>query len=451
MMSFARGKVLFALGLIVAALVMGLGSAERSRAEEKKTDVKNDDPAVPKPTPEQQKRIDELIKQLGADRFEDREQAQKELVKIGPAALERLRLATKSPEAEIRRRVADLIGQLEDVLKTGKQLAPKKVHLKLKDISVVDAVADLSKQSGYPIQIDGDKAKLAQRKLTLDTGEISFWEAFDQLNQQGGLVEAGNDGKAVGSLHVADGTPTLLPTAYAGAVRVRIVPDSIKRKDGVVEMLLEMAIEPRFRQPRVLGAARVDTALDEKGQAVVALEKPEGKATATRAPAALKLDGRQQTLKELSGVVLFETVLADKVLIIDDVSKNVGKSVTNDEGSILRLDSYAKQPNGDVRIQASLTKTLAPGAGGRVVIGGDVYKEFPPELRDGNGLSYQKGVVNRNSISVSSNNNNTTVSISQTLTYHPQPGCGEAAELAVTSDKQTALNVPFSFKNLKLP
>lgn len=451
MMSLARGKVLFALGLVVAALVVCLGSAERGRAEEKKTDAKNDEPAAPKPTPEQQKRIEQLIKQLDADRFEDREQAQNELAKIGPAALEALRAATKSPEAETRRRAADLVGQLEEALKASKQLAPKKVHLKLMEVSVVDAVADLSKQSGYPIQIDGDKAKLAQRKLTLDTGDISFWEAFDQLCQKGSLVEAGGDGKVVGSLHVVDGTPVPLPTAYAGAVRVRVVPDSVKRKDGVVEMLLEMAIEPRFRQPKVLGAARVDTALDDKGQAVVALEKPEGKATATRAPAALKLDAQQQTLKELSGVVLFETVLADKVLIIDDVSKNVGKSVTNNEGAIMRLDSYAKQPNGDVRIQASLTKTLAPGAGGRIVVGGDSLKEFPPELRDGNGLPYQKGTVSRSSISVSSINGNTTVSASQTLTYHPQPGCGEPAELAVTSDKQTALTVPFSFKDLKLP
>ncbi len=163
------------------------------------------------------------------------------------------------------------------------------------------------------------------------------------------------------------------------------------------------------------------------------------------APAALKVGDKPKTLKELSGNVLFETVMADKVLAIDDVSKSAGKSVKNDEGATLTMNSYDKKPNGDVTIRVTLAKVFNPV--GRVVIGPDTFKEFQPELRDANGLLYQKTAVPGQSISIGGTN----LSITQTINYRPQPGCGDPAELSLTSDKKTALSVPFTFKNLTLP
>jgi hypothetical protein len=430
-----RWKALLTVGLTLVAAVVSVAVEAQDR-----------DKPPPKPMPEQQKRIDQLIAQLGADGFDEREQAQKELEKIGLPALESLRKAAKNPEAEIARRAADLVMRLEELLKSGKQLAPKKVNLKLKDVSVTDAIADLSKQSGYPIHVGGDKAKLAQRKVALDTGEVSFWEAFDQLCLKAGLVEAGHDANLMpGALQVIDGTPKPTPTAYAGALRVRIVPDSVQRKDGVAEFMLEMAIEPRFRQPKVLGAARIETALDDEGKPLAGLEAPSQKPALLRAPAAVKL-GDGKALRELSGSVMFETVLAEKVLAIDNVAKSAGKSVKNDEGHVLRIDTYEKKANGDVAIRVALSKPLERKPGG-IVIGPETFKEFQPELKDANGLPYQKVASPSNGITLSGN----LLTITQSINYRPQPGCGEPAELSLTSDKTTALRVPFSFKNVTLP
>jgi hypothetical protein len=442
-MILSRRKVVFAVGLALAVAT----TAIPLRAQEKdKPPAKAEEPAAPKPTPEQQKRINQLIVQLAADGFDEREQAQKELEKIGPAALESLRKATKNPDAEIVRRAADLVARLEELLKSGQQLAPKKVHLKLDDAPVAEAVAALSKQSGYPIQVGGDKAKLAARKVTLDTGEVSFWEAFDKLCQKAGLVEPARDGQtAPGALQVVDGTPAATPTCYAGALRVRVVPGSVQRKDGATEFLLELSIEPRFRQPKVLGAARVLTALDPDGKALAGLEAPSLKAALLRAPVGLKW-GEKKALKELSGSVLFETVLAEKVLAIDDVPKSAGKAVKNDEGATLRLDAYEKKGNGDVSIRTTLSKPLER-KGGAIMIGPETFKEFQPDLKDANGLPYQKVAAPSNGITLSGN----LLSITQTITYRPQPGCGEPAELSLTSDRSTPLRVPFSFKNLTLP
>jgi hypothetical protein len=428
------------LGLaIVLTLGMGLGSL----AQEKKPDAKGEEPALPKATPEEQKRIDQLIKQLGADSFDEREMAQKELEKIGLPALESLRQATRSKEAELARRAEDLVARLQELVKSGQLLGAKKVKLALKDISVADAVADLSKQSGYPIQISGDKSKLAERKITLETGEVSFWEAFDQLCLKGGLVEPAET--PVGTLTVLDGTPKPVPTHYAGALRIRVVPDSVKRKDGVAEFMLEMAIEPRFRQSKVVGTARIETALDDEGKPVTAVNDPTEKPTLMRTPAALQLGPKQQTLKELSGLVMFETVLAGKVAVLEQPAKKVGQSSTNEDGMALRLDAFDKKPNGDVTIRAALSKPRPPGG---IVINGTTFKDFNPELRDANGVPFQLvGEPMGMGITLTG----TTLSIMRSFTFRPPPGGGEAAELSLVSDKKSVLNVPFSFKNLTLP
>src|SRR5262249_29631729 len=72
----------------------------------------------------------------------------------------------------------------------------KRVHLKLKDTPVLDAVAELQKQSGYPIQVMGDRTGVADKKITLDTGATTFWEALDQLCRAAGLTEAATVGPA---------------------------------------------------------------------------------------------------------------------------------------------------------------------------------------------------------------------------------------------------------------
>jgi C-terminal peptidase prc len=58
-------------------------------------------------------RIALLIKQLGADKFEKREEATKALDAIGIPALDALRAAEKSTDAEVRRRAGDVVAAIE--------------------------------------------------------------------------------------------------------------------------------------------------------------------------------------------------------------------------------------------------------------------------------------------------------------------------------------------------
>ncbi len=60
-----------------------------------------------------EKEMKRLIDQLGSERFQDREQATRQLAQLGKSALPGLKEATQSPDAEVRRRAQQLVEQIE--------------------------------------------------------------------------------------------------------------------------------------------------------------------------------------------------------------------------------------------------------------------------------------------------------------------------------------------------
>ena len=139
--------------------------------------------------PADAKKIEQLIEKLGGDDFADREKASAELDAIGAPALGALRKATASKDVEVSKRSADLIAKIEKRAETLRILTPKKVHLIYKETPVVEAVGDFSKKSGYAINLLDPEGKLKDRKISLDTGEVTFWQALDLFCDQAGLTE----------------------------------------------------------------------------------------------------------------------------------------------------------------------------------------------------------------------------------------------------------------------
>jgi hypothetical protein len=74
-------------------------------------------------------------------------------------------------------------------LDTARALTPLKVHFTCKDMTVTEAVAAFAKQTGHPINLTGNVNNLANRRITLDTGDTSFWEAYQQLCAKAGIRE----------------------------------------------------------------------------------------------------------------------------------------------------------------------------------------------------------------------------------------------------------------------
>ncbi len=123
-----------------------------------------------------------LIEQLGSADFKAREAAGKTLAARGTEVLPALKKATAHPDPEVRRRLSALIADIERIA----LLAPKRVSLKLEGVPLRDAVARLAKVSGYKIELQGGGG--IQPLVSLSAEDAPFWETFDKLCAQGGLV-----------------------------------------------------------------------------------------------------------------------------------------------------------------------------------------------------------------------------------------------------------------------
>jgi hypothetical protein len=260
-------------------------------------------------------RIARLVAQLGSDRFDEREEATRLLDVIGPPALPALQKAAQSNDAEVRRRARLLVRRLQKRQDTAQILAPQRVRLVFQDTLLLHAVSEFAKKTGFDLRLDPQGANYAERSITLDTGEVTFWEAYDRFCQEAGLVdrvvvptpERSNRGNGAvnqiiivngqmivpnqdghndpevheGRLILRNGKPAALPTCYAGALRIRALPPGTalpdeKKVEGQVLLGLEVTAEPKMRWQKVVGV-RVSRAADDEGQnltQVVPLPKP---------------------------------------------------------------------------------------------------------------------------------------------------------------------------------
>ena len=91
---------LMAGGILLGSAAF-LSAADESNVTEKAAPSKSE------------KEMNHLIDQLGSERFEDREQASHELSKLGKSALQSLKQAANSPDAEVRSRAHRLLKQIE--------------------------------------------------------------------------------------------------------------------------------------------------------------------------------------------------------------------------------------------------------------------------------------------------------------------------------------------------
>lgn len=132
-----RSSVCCRAALIVLALAMGLASAEDAAGK---------------------KSTDEWIKQLGADKFAEREAATKALIALGAEAEPLVKKALDNPDNEVRRRAARVMAALTPVDFSGEfvRIGSESV---MSDGRVEEAVNEKGKAS---IKIANEKVVLSQ-------------------------------------------------------------------------------------------------------------------------------------------------------------------------------------------------------------------------------------------------------------------------------------------------
>lgn len=374
-------------------------------------------------TGDSSKSVQELLGKLGHAKFAVRDQAMRDLEELGPAALGALRKAAQSSDAEIRYRAELLVRKAEEQQVVAAVLAPKRLRLQVKDASPQEAITALARQSGYPILLVGDVSTLAARKITLDTGDTTFWEALDQLTAQVGLVEItapqyttnggfglkqqpgkgpkGGKGKGVvgpgqgssvppSGIFLQVGKANTLSTSYVGSVRVRLLRATALGK-GETELVLEISAEPRLQDFGYGGRPVMVSARDDQGQKRVgaqvvpdvgvqgnypmpgnvvvvngnAIPLPGdafGQATGTHQVIVRLTAGAlpAKGLEELAGKLLIRTqVDAGALVVVDKILEGAGQRVQGKSGAGLQVQAVQQRPNGDVEIKVALDN--APG------------------------------------------------------------------------------------------
>src|SRR5262249_52968719 len=107
---------------------------------------------------------------------------QRKLAQMGAEALPHLLLARKSTrDLEVLWRLDQVIPLMERVA----MLLPKTVSLHMEKKSLRDVVNEISRQTGYPIDLNATVFPNKTYKFHFD--KVPFWQALDKVCQESGL------------------------------------------------------------------------------------------------------------------------------------------------------------------------------------------------------------------------------------------------------------------------
>jgi len=140
---------------------------------------------------------------LAHPRYAEREKAGRELEEAGEPALKALRSASHSSDPELRRRAETLISRIERASLSQKLLVAPLLHLKLDKVPLQMAISTVATRSGLRFHLEPNKDTNPQRPITLDTGEVPFWQAIQAFYDAAGLIE--NDAPPVASTPSPEG------------------------------------------------------------------------------------------------------------------------------------------------------------------------------------------------------------------------------------------------------
>jgi hypothetical protein len=231
---------------------------------------------------------EELIRQLGSPKFEEREQAERQLRDRGPVVLPALRKVRDHADPEVRRRVRALIHTIE----ISAALEPKRVTVDAVGQPLNAVLASIEKQTGFKVVL---KKKDGEKPLTLALQAATFWEAIERIAQDTGLrvvmepLEEGIQLKARGKrapFVFLDGPFRLEATRFHEDRDIDFTAIGTDGEPGARDHVLTLSVsilaEPRYLLLHV-EPAEVEAAPDEEGKALV-LKNPAVQERAERLP-----------------------------------------------------------------------------------------------------------------------------------------------------------------------
>ena len=219
-------------------------SSEAKRSSETSASVLNVPQAVQK-----------LVRQLNDEQLAKRESAEKELVALGPAALEHLPQINARTPAEVK----DRLGRVRIILENAAiELATRPATVTLEGEMTLDqALKELERQSGNRVVDFRERFDQSATPITvtLESNGVLFWSALDQLLDKAKMTTY-NFGGEMSALTVVARQQAELDrsgrAAYAGQFRIEpvqldVVRDLRNPMNNSLQLALDIAWEPRLR------------------------------------------------------------------------------------------------------------------------------------------------------------------------------------------------------------
>lgn len=245
-----------------------------------------------------------LVEQLGSGSFSEREEAEKKLDALGTPALSALKAALSSSDEEVKERAKTLIKKIEGRVQTENALKAPRITFNVRNVTLAEAVRDLSNRSGVRIMIARDPGTLSTRKVNIELGETTFWKAFDELCVQAKVgprpsqwdpaivqedpnnpnaamlarqraMMMGNNNSQVFEEQIVlqEGETNKIPSATLGPIRLRVLPEPRAKETDAQKWRFEILGEPQINwlvAPKVI----FEKAGEEKKYAEISINAP---------------------------------------------------------------------------------------------------------------------------------------------------------------------------------
>jgi hypothetical protein len=325
-----------------------------------------------------------LVGQLADGDYRQRERAVEQLRRLGPAALPALRAAADHPDAEVRRRINDLI----PILEVEAALAPKRVTLKVSDKTLRQTLDVLQDQSGYKIDVFGPNL---DQKVSVDVTDVTFWQALDAVAREGGMIIDHNQGIADGRVRLRSVDAVTPYLYFSGPFRVsveglqqlRSVPlgqvsksTGAPRRSETLTLDLTITVEPRMPLLGV-GEPRLMVAYDSERNCMLPPPEPmpspdqpmpnpnRGRWNSGRYGSRslnvatqvtlLRPSEKADSIRTLRGFVPVSVLLEQKpVVVAEKIMEAKGKKAQFGKTTIV-IENVSEQPNKTFQIQMSVS------------------------------------------------------------------------------------------------
>ncbi|MFP6750099.1 MAG: hypothetical protein VB855_00340 [Pirellulaceae bacterium] len=239
--------------------------------------VAEDDPAVK----QRESHVKQLILLLDSDQLSERQRAEKELLRLGPAILTMLPPGPRLPSDEVRQRLARVRGQLE------KELAVRASGATLIDLAgmmtVNEALQSLAQQTGNRVILSLEN----NTPLQLDFSKTTYFKALDQILDAGQLELAqvrSPDGSVIARARPQEQRARSATASYSSLfriepVRITAVRDLRNPAITATQLVLDISWEPRL-QPIYLALPLSSIKARSDDGEILRADDPEGVRTA---------------------------------------------------------------------------------------------------------------------------------------------------------------------------